>query len=157
TGALTALPVHLLVTAKPDDISPSPENLIAYRRAEWLAKRHAVTVLPSVASLKALRSFPGGAQATKPMIGFGDPVFGSETIEVAQRGTKKVATRKLNTRSFTDFWQGAGVDRSLLSQALPRLADTADELNTVAQKLGAPASDIHLRQDASETSVKRSS
>jgi CHAT domain-containing protein/Tfp pilus assembly protein PilF len=157
TGALTALPMHLLVTAKPDDISPGPENLIAYRKAEWLAKRHAVTVLPSVASLKALRAFAAGASASKPMIGFGDPVFGAETVEVAQRGTKKVATRKLNTRSFTDFWQGAGVDRSLLSQALPRLADTADELNTVAQKLGVPASDIHLRQDASETSVKRNS
>jgi CHAT domain-containing protein/Tfp pilus assembly protein PilF len=157
TGVLTALPVHLLVTAKPDDVSPSPENLIAYRKAEWLAKSHAITVLPSVASLKALRAFAAGASAAKPMIGFGDPVFGSETVEVAQRGTKKIATRKLNTRSFTDFWQGAGVDRSLLSQALPRLADTADELNTVARKLGVPASDIHLRQDASETSVKRTS
>jgi CHAT domain-containing protein len=155
TGVLTALPVHLLVTEKPDGLAPTPENLSPYRKAEWLAKRHAVTVLPSVASLKALRAFEAKTNGAKAMIGFGDPVFGPEAVDVAQRGTKKVATRKLNTRSFTDFWQGAGVDRATLAQALPRLADTADELNAVAQKLGAPVSDIHLRQDASETSVKR--
>jgi len=40
------------------------------------------------------------------------------------------------------------------SEALPRLEDTADELKAVAAKLGAPASDIHLRSAASETNVK---
>src|SRR5262249_48220046 len=57
--------------------------------------------------------------------------------------------------AYTEFWQGAGIDRAKLAQALPRLADTADELKAVAQKLGAPASDIHLRAAASETAVKR--
>ena len=42
-----------------------------------------------------------------------------------------------------------------LADALPRLADTADELNAVAQKLGVPASDIFLRANANETTVKR--
>src|SRR5262249_45082956 len=55
----------------------------------------------------------------------------------------------------TDFWQGAGVDRTKLTQALPRLADTGDELRAVAKKLGAAAGDIHLRAAASETRVKR--
>src|SRR5207237_752200 len=64
----------------------------------------------------------------------------------------KVASKM---RAFTDFWQGAGVDRSMLSQALPRLEDTADELRAVAKQLGASLTDIHLRQDASETMVKR--
>jgi CHAT domain-containing protein len=47
------------------------------------------------------------------------------------------------------------VDRSKLAQVLPRLADTAHELKVVAQKLGAPASSIHLREAASEATVKR--
>ena len=157
TGALTALPAHLLLTAKSEAPVPTADNLAAYRDAAWLLKRQAVTVLPSVASLQALRVFARKDQAAKPLVGFGDPVFGIETADVAQRSAKKTASRKLNTRSFSEFWQGAGVDREKLAQALPRLADTADELNAVAQKLGAPASDIHLRADASEANVKRGS
>jgi len=45
TGALTALPFHLLVTEKPP--AAIPEKLEGYRDAAWLLKRHAVSVLPS--------------------------------------------------------------------------------------------------------------
>jgi CHAT domain-containing protein len=153
SGALTALSFHLLVTEKPAVAMPlvnAPRDLAAYRDAAWLLKRHAVSVLPSVASLKALRVFARRDVGTKPMVGFGDPIFGpeSELLRTAQ-------PRSLATRSYTDYWQGAGVDRSKLAQALPRLADTADELRAVAQKLGAPASDVKLRKEASETNVKR--
>ena len=61
----------------------------------------------------------------------------------------------LTTRAYSDYWQGAGVDRTRLSDALAALADTADELEAVATKLGAPASNIYLGLDASETTVKR--
>jgi CHAT domain-containing protein len=154
TGALTALPLHLLVTAASAG-QPTVDNLKPYRDAAWLMKRQAVTVLPSVASLAALRVFARKDQAKKPLVGFGDPVFGTDTAEPAQRGTNTVAARKLTTRAFTDFWQGAGVDRDRLVQALPRLEDTADELKAVARKLGAPPGDIFLRADASEATVKR--
>jgi CHAT domain-containing protein len=156
SGALTALPFHLLVTEKPAASVPqvnAPGDLAAYRDAAWLLKRHAVSVLPSVASLKALRVFARKDLGTKPMVGFGDPIFGLEAApEVPQR---TAVARAVVTRAYTDYWQGAGIDRSKLAQALPRLADTADELKAVAQKLGAPASDIKLRKDASETNVKR--
>jgi len=59
------------------------------------------------------------------------------------------------TRAYTDFWQGAGVDRATLAQALPSLLDTADELKAVAAKLGAVSGDIHLAKAATETAVKR--
>ena len=58
------------------------------------------------------------------------------------------------TRSYTEFWKGVDIDRSMLSKALPRLPETTAELRAVAQNLGAPQSSIHLRQDASETTVK---
>ncbi len=153
SGALTALPFHLLVTEKPAVAVPQVKarrDLAAYRDAAWLLKRQAVSVLPSVASLKALRVFPRRDVGMKPMVGFGDPIFGPES---EPRRTAQV--RSLVTRSYTDYWQGAGVDRSKLAQSLPRLADTADELRAVAQKLGASASDIKLRKEASETNVKR--
>src|SRR4029079_16741978 len=53
SGALAALPFHLLVTERP--VAAIPETLSGYRDAAWLVKRQAVSVLPSAASLKALR------------------------------------------------------------------------------------------------------
>ena len=73
SGALTALPFHLLVTEEP--AAAIPEKFDGYRDAAWLIKRHAVSVLPSVASLKSLRAFARKDQAIKPMTGFGDPLF----------------------------------------------------------------------------------
>jgi len=158
SGALTALPFQLLVTWAPAEkhsqlaqASPS-ESLAAYRQAAWLLKRQAVSVLPSVATLRALRTFANQRGAPKAMIGFGDPVFGEETRQAVDASA---AGRSANTRAYTDFWRGAGVDRDKLAQALPRLEDTADELRAVASKLGVPQSDIKLREQASETTVKR--
>jgi hypothetical protein len=71
SGALTALPFHLLVTEQPVVAVPqvnAPRDLSAYRDAAWLLKRHAVSVLPSVASLKALRAFAHKDVAGKPMV-----------------------------------------------------------------------------------------
>jgi CHAT domain-containing protein len=155
TGPLTALPFHLLVTQKPAAAVPASQDLkdlAVYRDADWLLKRQAVTVLPSVASLRALRLFARKDQAGRAMIGFGDPVF--DPNEPAGDAARRAASRGVNTRSYTEFWQGAGFDRTKLAR-LPRLWDTAVELQQVAQSLGAPASDIHLRADASEATVKR--
>jgi CHAT domain-containing protein len=156
TGALTALPFHLLVTEKPATALPQLKDIATYRDAAWLMKRQAVSVLPSVASLKALRAFAHKDQATKPMVGFGDPVFDpaerARALEERCRAKSRVAT---NTRAYSEFWQGAAIDRTKLAQALPSLLDSADELKAVAAKLAAPAADIHLGKDASETTVKR--
>jgi CHAT domain-containing protein len=157
SGALTALPFHLLVTEQPVVAVPqvnAPRDLAAYRDAAWLLKRHAVSVLPSVASLKALRAFAHKDVAGKPMVGFGDPLF-DPNAPAANTRVASNSARNLTTRSYTDFFAGAGVDRTKLAQALPPLPDTADELKAVAKDLGAPASDIHLGRDASETTVKR--
>jgi CHAT domain-containing protein/tetratricopeptide (TPR) repeat protein len=153
-GALTALPFHLLVTEKP--AAAIPEKMDGYRDAAWLIKRQAVSVLPSVANLKSLRAFVRKDQGIKPMTGFGDPVFNpAQENGGVQRAAIKSAPRSVTSAAYTDFWQGAGVDRAKLAQALPPLPDTADELNEVAKDLGAAAADIHLGADASETTVKR--
>jgi CHAT domain-containing protein/tetratricopeptide (TPR) repeat protein len=149
SGPLTALPFHLLVTEKPARAAPG--DLAGYRDAAWLLKRHAVSVLPSVASLKALRVFAHKDEAKSPLIGFGDPIFNAEEESRPTTEQRSVVA----TRSYTEFFKGVDIDRSMLSQALPRLPETAAELREVAKNLGAPESTIHLRQDASETTVKR--
>ena len=60
SGALTQLPFEVLVTAKPDETLPRFE---AYKKAAWLGQRQAVTILPSVGSLKALRAAKASARA----------------------------------------------------------------------------------------------
>ena len=67
SGALTAVPFHLLVTEKPrhgpaGQVTPE-EHAARYRDAAWLIKRQAVSVLPSVASLPPLRSPPARTTA----------------------------------------------------------------------------------------------
>jgi CHAT domain-containing protein/tetratricopeptide (TPR) repeat protein len=155
SGVLTALPFHLLLTEKP--AAAKPANLDFYRDAAWLIKRQAVSVLPSVGSLKALRTFASKSNTNvKPMIGFGDPAFDPNAPNPDKAPTpNQPGPRSIVTRSYTDFWQGADVDRSALSRSLPQLPDTAVELRAVAQKLNAPESDIHLGRDASETTVKK--
>jgi CHAT domain-containing protein len=153
SGALTALPFHLLVTEKP--AAAIPESYDGYRDAAWLLKRQAVSVLPSAASLKALRVFAvRKEQSTKPMTGFGDPIFNPAKPADGNRATR-TAARSLVTGAYTDFWKGAGVDRARLSEALAQLPDTADELNAIGKNLGVAAADIHLGEDASESTLKR--
>jgi CHAT domain-containing protein len=155
SAALTALPFHLLVTEKPQ--AAIPDTLEGYRGAAWLLRRQAVSVLPSVVSLKSLRAFARRDHGVKPMTGFGDPVFNPALEAPAERraANGKVAARSIATIAYTDFWRGAGVDRARLAQALPQLPDTADELNAVARDVGAAEADIHLGRDASETTLKR--
>ncbi|MBR1208884.1 MULTISPECIES: CHAT domain-containing tetratricopeptide repeat protein [unclassified Bradyrhizobium] len=159
SGALTALPFHLLVTEKPSVATPRLEGAVTaatftpYRDAAWLIKRQAATVLPSVSSLKALRVFARKDQASKPMIGFGDPVFNAE-VERNSAGPRTADARGV-TRSYTAFWKGVSIDRGELAKALPRLPDTADELKRVASSLGASSDDIYLREAANENTVKR--
>jgi CHAT domain-containing protein len=148
SGALTSLPFHLLVTEKPPAPPADSTTPPAYRDAAWLMRRHAVTVLPSVASLKALRSADRTDHGTKPFVGFGDPLFQNNAPAGKQRGMA-------NTRGYNEFWTARGmVDRGKLADALAQLPDTAREIKDIAAKLGAAPDDIYLGRAASETTVK---
>ena len=139
-GALTSLPPQVLITTDPDG-----KDL---NSVDWLVRKYAVTVLPSVASLKILRGGRSTVAAIKPMIGFGDPVF-DRTTRAA--GRQKVAA--LN-RSLTSFYRGMTADTKALAEALPALPETADELRAVAKVLGAESEDIKLGEAASVTDIK---
>ena len=157
SGALTALPFHLLVTEKPTTAAPQKKNqptaedAARYRDAAWLIKRQAVSILPSVPSLQALRSPARADQGGKPMIGFGDPVFDPGAAAADER---KTGRSRGKARAYSDYWRGAGLDRNMLMHALPQLPDTADELKAIAKALHVSAADILLGRDATVTAVK---
>ena len=66
-GALTSLPPQVLVTG-----DPTNKDL---KSTDWLIRRNAIAILPSVYSLKVLRGKNAKVAAAKPLVGFGDPVF----------------------------------------------------------------------------------
>ena len=103
SGALTALPFHLLVTEKPAAAVPqveTPRDLATYRDAAWLFKRHAVSVLPSVASLKALRVF---AHKDEAQSRWSASATRSSIAEGAEACPAQEHRRGLATRSYTEF------------------------------------------------------
>ncbi|MGO9546570.1 MAG: tetratricopeptide repeat protein [Rhodomicrobium sp.] len=140
SGPLTQLPFQVLVTKKPDENLPRFE---AYKTAAWLGQRQAITILPSVGSLKALRTAKASA-ATEPFIGFGNPLLtgadGTDRSAWAKQDCGKAAPPK-KTRvasvleSFASLFRGGAVDIDKLRQLEP-LPEAADELCAVAGGLG---------------------
>ena len=70
---LASIPFNVLVMDPPE--TGIPERLAQYRDVAWLGARSAITVLPSVASLKALRQYAKTSHATKPYLGIGNPLL----------------------------------------------------------------------------------
>src|SRR5262249_42517441 len=73
SGPLTSLPFNVLVTEPPK--TAMLQRLAEYRNVAWLGARTAISVLPSVSSLKALRQFAKTSHATKPYLGIGNPLL----------------------------------------------------------------------------------
>jgi CHAT domain-containing protein len=167
-GALTSLPFHLLVTEPPAVAKPALKDLTtAYKNAKWLARGHAISVLPSVPSLKNLRLLPRQVESRRPLIGFANPVFaraadsaGARTASrPASRGsTIASSTRSLSTTTtrtgYASFWKGQSADLDALRTGLPALPETENEIKAVARSLGG-AADLRIGPAASETAVKR--
>ena len=143
SDALTGLPFQVMLTAPPPTHGETESDI--YQQASWLIKRHALTTLPSIASLKALRQFAGkSSPPPKALIAFGDPVFSK------QKKPQLLASAK---GGFASFYRGGQVNLAALSQ-LSQLPDTRDELINVAKTLNVPLSDIRLGRGATETVVK---
>ncbi len=146
SGPLTSLPFQVLVTKEPKIQHPVLGDLPLYRDAAWIIREHSVTVLPSVTSLKALRTLPQLAQNRKPMIGFGNPKLGGLPAKGATRGSADAA--KGSTWSST-------VERVMaILESLPALPGAEEELKTVAKDLGASDDDLHVGDAATVSAVK---
>jgi CHAT domain-containing protein len=151
----------------PRFLKPAPEL-----RVDWLTRRHAITVLPAVSSLKALRRVARPSAATKPMIGFGNPLLDGNPRErpwelrwaalAREKQTCKglepsqqVAATTRRTRGVLHVAMRNGhADVTDLASQVP-LPDTADELCTAARELKLAPDDILLGANATETNIKR--
>jgi CHAT domain-containing protein len=154
SGPLTSLPFHVLVTDKPPAFATVGERFAAYRKAKWLIRTHAVTVLPAVSSLRALRGQQAAVPALKPLIGFADPMFGRERPGNERAKVQPASARRGPIRSYASYWKGNGPDHAVLRDGLSALPESADELRAVAKALGASEADLKLGAAASETVVK---
>ena len=162
SGSLAQLPLHVLVSEKPASGD--------FRSARWLLRSHAITVLPAVSSLKALRLVAKPSTATQRMIGFGNPLLqgdpknpqdvqwaaqaraaqackGLPTVRVASAHSARRNVRSVPMR-------GGHANLDDLNWQVP-LPDTASELCTVATALSLVQDDIFLGARATEATVKR--
>ncbi len=166
-GALGELPLGLLPTA-PTQVDPQAEPLFAgYRNVPWLARTHAVTVVPSASALVTLRHLPPGAPGRDRLIGFGDPYFNAQEeaeaeaelkapVQVAALESSDAAT--VTTRGIPLKLRAAphteDIDKAELAM-LPRLPDTRLELIAMAETLDVdPAQALYLGKEANEENVE---
>jgi CHAT domain-containing protein/tetratricopeptide (TPR) repeat protein len=172
SGALASLPLHVLVTAAPQGRFPG--TLAEYRRVAWLAARQPVTVLPSVVSLRSLRSLVRPSRAAKPYFAIGNPLldgpqddvrWGAHWAKLAAdaRGRQQcpppgadeppARTAARPVAGFDQLLRGGRADIEEVRRWAP-LPETADELCAVGRRLGVAESEILLGARATEGALK---
>jgi tetratricopeptide (TPR) repeat protein/CHAT domain-containing protein len=176
SGPLTSLPLHVLVT-KPAFARPA--SFAGYRKVDWLAKSHALSVLPAVSSLQALRGHPTRGETIRDdYIGYGDPVLkgegascrtgklpdkcpspaGAKATSIASGDGRATIRGRGGRRSASlgEVFARGGVGAAVLEQvrALCPLPDTAYEIKCVAAHFRANATQIRLDRAAREADIK---
>jgi CHAT domain-containing protein/tetratricopeptide (TPR) repeat protein len=165
SGALTQLPFQVLITDRSESALSDPE---AFRRASWLIRSHALTVLPSVSSLKALRQLAKVSHASRPLIGFGNPLLDGPDAQyaaLAAAARSKTSCPELPKQRVAELTgkrrgvlplnlRGGLADAGEIRSQVP-LPETADELCAVARDLRVSNKDIWLGDRATEAEIKR--
>ena len=159
--SLGLLPLSLLPTAPAEIISQDESALFSnYRNVPWLARTHAVTQVPSAASLRALRELPPGKSSRDEFVGFGDPIFSREEADELAKGTAPLQSADAATATRgLPFIRRSSPHLDQLTSAqlalLPRLPDTADELKSIALALHSdPNKVLYLGKEANEAKVR---
>jgi tetratricopeptide (TPR) repeat protein/CHAT domain-containing protein len=172
SGPLTSLPFNVLVT-KPPKVAMA-RDLADHRGAAWLGTRVSMTVLPSVASLKALRQFTRTSHASKPYLGVGNPLLDGPQDDKQWGAYYKEQAKLARTKrcspiaapqqfasargprtvlGFASAFRGTHTDIEDVRSWAP-LPETADELCEVGRRLGVSESEILLGADATEARLK---
>ena len=132
-GPMSSVPPQLLVRNAAPDRS----------QADWLIRHHAMTVIPSVDSLRLTALARQTERASKPFLGLADPIFGQS---------------ESNPSENRDRVAGLDVTRAAMRGALAPLPETAIEVRAVAQAVGAAQDrDVLAQSMASEAQLKAQS
>lgn len=133
-GPLQSLPMNVLVVSEPPQGLNEP---VDYRKVDWLARHYSVATLPSVNSLRALRTFAKPTAAKEPFLGFGNPRLGGPRLR----------------RAAAVQMKGEAIDVNLVNELNP-LPETADELHAIATTLKAPDNDVILSDRATRPHLR---
>jgi CHAT domain-containing protein len=136
-GAMQNLPLSVLLVRP----AASPQRVANFKQLDFLIRHYGLSIVPSVSSLKALRSGVKASESKEPFIGFGDP-----DLEGPRPGTQEIASEVVNKLVAT-------VDLAALRSLAP-LPDTSDELKALAHSLKAGTNSVFVGQNATESFVK---
>jgi CHAT domain-containing protein len=141
SGALSSLPLGVLVTEKPRAGAERD-----YGHAAFLVKQVAVSQVPSIRAFATLRGEGRRSAAKQPFLGVANPVFEGK------------ATAARNQPSSLDALAGQCRDGGPISpnllRALAPLPETDGEVATIARLLGAGPGSILAGAAASEAAVR---
>jgi len=167
SGTLSQIPPQILVTKKPKQLIVSSND---FSKVSWFALNHEITVFPAIGTLDVLRRRHLTTNASKTLLGFGNPLLNGNNRIV--RDVNAAALSKSITDCEYDFSMPfspgvskgirstsgiigesklAAVEELLLQKPLP---NTARELCVVGKFMGLQYSDIYLGSRATETGIK---
>ncbi len=159
TGGFDAIPFHMLVKEKPPVRIPKLEQLPLYKKAHWLIRDHAISILPSLASLRVLRAARADHAAPKALAGFANPVFettpdgGSNSTSGASRSTGGEVSATAVADAVAGGWSTRLPTFNALRR-LPPLAETETEVRTIADLLAPLPVELLTARAASEEALK---
>jgi len=125
--------------------------------APWMIRQNAISVLPSIASLRALRRDRSKRQSLTRMLGFGDPAIGN--LPDANCGAFALAALRAAPPTGAHMSAPARpgsialADTAFLN-ALQRLPDSECELQAIATRFAPDKVELNLGRKATESRVK---
>jgi CHAT domain-containing protein/tetratricopeptide (TPR) repeat protein len=153
-GALLSLPFAALVAG---DYSGDDADAAALRSTPWLGMTKALSVIPEISSLKALRGLVRPERATQtPFFGIGDPEFGRGASSAAPASVVAAAPDGGAPGQVRSYFRGANADIDAISKLSP-LPGTRGEIASLAKSLNAMAGSTLLGNDATEANLRKRS
>lgn len=154
SGPLTTLPPGLLVASPPagDAVSDDPATM---RATDWLLRKKAIALLPSVASLRTLRQLAPrrGKAGSDPLLAFADPDFAG-TGTPTPPPAPVLAERRGRTRGYSAYFRDGQPFAAALRE-LPPLPQTRIEGMALAAALGATPASVLTGADATKAELLR--
>jgi len=150
--SLGQLPISVLLTQAIKQPAIGSNSFLGYQNAPWLIRKIAISQLPSVNALAALRVGQTERSNKQNFIAFADPYFSKNQATAATRQqTAQLSTRglPLNLRSVPKTSKVSSAELALL----PRLPDTSIEVTEIGKILESKPEDIFLHENASVKKV----